>query len=130
LEEVMATESDRDLIPAHWNRRLVCHLHSIELRGDGILVLILADGHCTNMSGAIELAEDVTKHMPGFGLQCVLTVGGYKWTAYVKVDNGDEQFPQIGKWRWAPVDSTRHGLRYLPESVAMIVTELAKETNQ
>lgn len=72
------------------HRGLLCGLRGIHFPGNGVVELLLPDGHCTDMAGAIRLAKAVTKPMSAYGLWCVRTIaGGLLDTSYEHSD---------GKW--------------------------------
>jgi hypothetical protein len=119
----MSNNLDRD-IDVLWNSELVCCLVGIHLRSDGVVVLRLMDGHCTDMSGAIRVAESVVKPMPGFKLKAVATIGGRReFAVYVKVVDDKTDSIQIGKSRWVVwSDDQFMGARQMPKELADLIS--------
>ena len=69
------------------HRKLCCNLESIEFPNAYTCRLNLPSGNCTDMSGAIQLAKDVTRHLLDFELLFVETVAQGDWrrcTVYVR----------------------------------------------
>jgi hypothetical protein len=71
------------------HRLLQCRLRSVSFPDDITCRLLLEEGHCTDMGGAIKVAKSVTKHLEGFELRVIRTDDGAgNETVYRVANNG------------------------------------------
>lgn len=73
-----------------WHRLLYCSLRSVSFPDDVTCHLLLEEGHCTDMGGAIKVAKSITRHLDGFYLRVVVTDDGMgRRTVYRMTHDGN-----------------------------------------
>jgi hypothetical protein len=73
-----------------FHKELKCSIEGITFKDDGVVVLKLSTGHCTDMMGAVAFVHQIVKPMPYYNLAAIVCEAeGEPTYAYMPAKNGD-----------------------------------------